>query len=139
MQHLETELPGENMIFVTVTDEESRRIEQQSEKKTKAEIMQVLKKMFGDEKQIPEPDTMLIPKWWSDRLYKGSYSNWPNGYTNHRYHDLQQPFGRIYFAGEHTNSTYLGYVDGAYFSGTFRSPSDSLHPLMGRAIYDFDS
>ncbi|KAL9419326.1 hypothetical protein AB3S75_037144 [Citrus x aurantiifolia] len=116
-QHLENELPGENMIFVTVTDEESRRIEQQSEKKTKAEIMKVLKKMFGNGKQIPEPDTMLIPKWWSNRLYKGSYSNWPNGYTLHSYHDLQQPFGRIYFAGEHTNSTYLGYVDGAYFSG----------------------
>ncbi|KAH9769247.1 polyamine oxidase 1 [Citrus sinensis] len=132
-KHLENELPGENMIFVTVTDEESRRIEQQSEKKTKAEIMQVLKKMFGNGKQIPEPDTMLIPKWWSNRLYKGSYSNWPNGYTLHSYHDLQQPFGRIYFAGEHTNSTYLGYVDGAYFSGTFRSPSDSLYPLLGRA------
>lgn len=106
------------MLFVTVTDEESRRIEQQSDKKTKAEIMHILKKMFGKD-DIPEPETMLVPRWWSNRLFKGSYSNWPNGYTHHNYQDLQQPLGRIYFAGEHTNSTYLGYVDGAYFSGSF--------------------
>ncbi|KAJ4720526.1 Polyamine oxidase 1 [Melia azedarach] len=114
-QHLDTELPGSNILFTTVTDEESRRIEKQSDEQTKAELMVVLKKLFGN--KIPEPQTILVPRWFSNRFYRGSYSNWPNGYTQERYNDLKEPVGPIYFAGEHTNATYIGYADGAYFSG----------------------
>lgn len=31
---------------------------------------------------------------------------------------MQAPIGPIYFTGEHTNSSHLGYTDGAYFAGT---------------------
>ncbi|KAL2634584.1 hypothetical protein R1flu_006063 [Riccia fluitans] len=114
-QHLERELPESNIIFVTVTDDESRKIEQQSNNETLAEIMEVLKSMFGPD--IPEAEEILIPRWWSDRLYKGSFSNWPIGVTHHEFAQLQAPIDRLYFAGEHTSALYNGYIHGAYFSG----------------------
>ncbi|KAF8718078.1 hypothetical protein HU200_025556 [Digitaria exilis] len=39
-QEFEKQYPGANVLLVTVTDEESRRIEQQSDNQTKAEIME---------------------------------------------------------------------------------------------------
>ncbi|GAV75224.1 Amino_oxidase domain-containing protein [Cephalotus follicularis] len=114
-QHLENEIPGSNILFVTVTDTESLRIEQQSDEDTVTEAMEVLKKMFG--KSTPKPISILVPRWWSNRFYKGTYSNWPAAYTQKRYQQLKAHVGPIYFTGEHTNSTYIGYVNGAYFSG----------------------
>ena len=64
-------------MFVTITDDESRRIEQQRDETTKAEIMEVLRKMFGED--IPEPKTILVPRWGQDRFMGGSYMNWPIG------------------------------------------------------------
>ncbi|KAL2634582.1 hypothetical protein R1flu_006061 [Riccia fluitans] len=114
-QHLEREYPGSNVIFVTVTDDESRRIEQQSNNETLAEIMDVLRSMFGPD--VPEAEEILVPRWWSDRLYKGTFSNWPIGVTHHEFAQLQAPIDRLYFAGEHTSALYNGYIHGAYFSG----------------------
>lgn len=81
---MENEIPGSNIIFVTVTDMESKRIEQQSDKETVAEIMVVLKKMFGN--HIPDPHDILVPRWWTHRLYKGTYANWPSRF-NQKSHD----------------------------------------------------
>lgn len=74
-------------MLVTVEDDESIRVEQQSDEETKAEIMEVLRKMFG--KDIPEATHILIPRWKSDRFYQGSYSNWPVGYSQKRHDQLK--------------------------------------------------
>ncbi|KAH9769253.1 polyamine oxidase 1 [Citrus sinensis] len=88
LPHLENEMPGSNILFVTVTDEESRRVERQSDEKTKAEIMNnVLRKLFGN--KIPEPQSIFVPRWWSNRFFNGSYSNWPNGFTQQSYKELK--------------------------------------------------
>lgn len=73
--------------MVTVTDDESRRIEQQKDSKTKAEVMEVLKEMFG--KNIPEATDILVPRWWSNRFYKGSFSNWPIGVNRYEYDQIR--------------------------------------------------
>ncbi|KAF9606228.1 hypothetical protein IFM89_023811 [Coptis chinensis] len=112
---LEREYPGANALLVTVTDDESRRIEQQPDSETKAEVMQVLRDMFG--KNIPEVTDILVPKWWSNRFYKGTFSNWPIGVTRYEYDQIRAPVGRIYFTGEHTSEHYNGYVHGAYLAG----------------------
>ncbi|CAO2819091.1 unnamed protein product [Amaranthus hypochondriacus] len=114
-QHLENEHPGSNVMFVTVTDDESIRVEQQSDKETKAEAMQVLRNMFG--KNIPEATDIMIPRWKSDRFYQGSFTNWPVGYTQKRHNQLRAPVGNVYFTGEHTHPRLFGYADGAYFAG----------------------
>ncbi|KAJ4829075.1 hypothetical protein Tsubulata_030974 [Turnera subulata] len=85
-QHLENEYPGSNILFVTVTGRESRRVEQLSDEEVQAEIMEILKKLFGD--SIPDPEDILVPRWGQSRFYKGSYSNWPARYTQKRHDQL---------------------------------------------------
>lgn len=114
-QHLENEYPGGNLLMVTVTDDEARRIEQQPDHETKIEIMGVLRKMFGSD--IPEMEAILIPRWGRDRFFKGTYSNWPIGVSTHDFDNIKAPVGPIYFTGEHTSEKYNGYVHGAYLAG----------------------
>ncbi|KAI3873411.1 hypothetical protein MKW98_008063 [Papaver atlanticum] len=114
-QHLENEFPGANILLVTVTDEESRRIEQQPDSETLAEIMCVLRNMFGDD--IPYATDILVPRWWSNRFFKGSFSNWPIGVDQCEFDQIRAPVGRVYFTGEHTSREYNGYVHGAYLAG----------------------
>ncbi|KAF2282916.1 hypothetical protein GH714_043336 [Hevea brasiliensis] len=114
-QHLENEYPGSNILFVTVTADESRRIEQLPDEAIEAEIMVILKKFFGD--NIPKPESILVPRWGLDRFYKGSYSNWPDSYSQKRKDQLADPIGPVYFTGEHTSNNYIGYATGAYFAG----------------------
>lgn len=114
-QHLENEHPGSNILFVTVTADESRRVEQLTDEAIEAEIMDVLKKMFGD--NIPNPEDILVPRWGLNRFYKGSYSNWPASYSQKRHDQLGDPVGPVYFSGEHLHNRYLAYVTGAYLAG----------------------
>lgn len=114
-QQFEKQYPGANVLLVTVTDEESRRIEQQKDSETKAEVMEVLREMFGN--NIPEATDILVPRWWSNRFYKGSFSNWPIGVNRYEYEQIRAPVGRVYFTGEHTSVHYNGYVHGAFLAG----------------------
>lgn len=79
---MENEHPGSNILFVTVTADESRRIEQLPDEAIEEEIMVILKKLFGN--NIPKPESILVPRWGLDRFYKGSYSNWPDNYSQKR-------------------------------------------------------
>eukprot|EP01018_Ginkgo_biloba_P022621 Gb_35099 [translate_table: standard] len=114
-QHLENEYPGANLLMVTVTDDESRRIEQQDDNETKAEAMAVLRNMFGN--HIPDAEEILVPKWGRDRFYCGTYSNWPIGVSTKDFNNLKAPIGPVYFTGEHTSQDDNGYVHGAYLAG----------------------
>ncbi|TVU30816.1 hypothetical protein EJB05_22460, partial [Eragrostis curvula] len=115
-QHLEKEYPGCNILLVTVTDDESRRIEQQSDAETKEESMEVLRKMFHDI-DVPDATDILVSRWWSNRFFRGSFSNWPIGVNRNGYNMIREPVGRVYFTGEHTSERYNGYVHGAYLAG----------------------
>ncbi|CAL4933136.1 unnamed protein product [Urochloa decumbens] len=115
-QHLEKEYPGCSILLVTITDDESRRIEQQSDEQTKAEAMEVLRKMFPD-RDVPDATDIFVPRWWSDKFFRGSFSNWPIGVDGYEYDQIGKPVGRVHFTGEHTSEHYNGYVHGAYLAG----------------------
>ncbi|KAL6649389.1 hypothetical protein ACP70R_013613 [Stipagrostis hirtigluma subsp. patula] len=125
-QSFEREYPGANVLLVTVTDDESRRIEQQPDNQTMAEAVAVLRKMFPDE-DVPDATDIYVPRWWSNRFFKGAYSNWPIGVNRYEYDQLRAPVGRVYFTGEHTSELYNGYVHGAYLAGI-----DSADILINR-------
>lgn len=72
---MENVYPGSNILMVTLTDEELKRVENQNDDTTKAEAMQVLRNMFGNE--IPDAEEILVPKWCKNRFQRGSYSNYP--------------------------------------------------------------
>ncbi|GLA67069.1 hypothetical protein AtubIFM56815_009366 [Aspergillus tubingensis] len=55
-------LEGSNILVVTVVNDQAYRVERQSEDKTQAEIMEVLRKIFGDE-TIPEPIGIFYARW----------------------------------------------------------------------------
>ncbi|XP_055817887.1 polyamine oxidase 1 [Solanum dulcamara] len=114
-QHMENAYPGSNMLVVTLTNGESKRVEAQSDQDTLREAMEVLRNMFGPD--IPDATDILVPRWWNNRFQCGSYSNYPI-YANHQLvHDIKEPVGRIFFTGEHTSEKFSGYVHGGYLSG----------------------
>ncbi len=88
LQEFEKQYTDANVLLVTVTDEESRRIEQQPDSQTKAEIMEVVRSMFPDE-DVPDATDILVPRWWSDRFFRGSFSNWPIGVSRYEYDQLR--------------------------------------------------
>ncbi|KAF3036521.1 hypothetical protein E8E11_000239 [Didymella keratinophila] len=117
-QSLSTEgfFPGSNILFATVVDEQSARIEAQDDETTKAELMEVLRQMFPDV-DVPDPIDFMYPRWGLNPWTYGSYSNWPAGTTLEMHQNLRANVDRLYFAGEHTSAEYFGYLHGAWFEG----------------------
>ncbi|KAF8527026.1 amine oxidase [Hysterangium stoloniferum] len=108
--------PGSHVLFVTVTDRESIRIERQPDATTQDEMMDVLRSMYGQD--IPEPEEILFKRWDSDPLFRGSYSNWGASFPPELFVLLREPVEqRLWFAGEGTSDHYYGFLHGAYFEG----------------------
>lgn len=72
---MENAFPGSNILVVTLTNGESKRVEAQSDEETLKEAMGVLRDMFGP--NIPNATDILVPRWWNNRFQRGSYSNYP--------------------------------------------------------------
>uniref|UniRef100_A0A803LC14 Amine oxidase domain-containing protein n=1 Tax=Chenopodium quinoa TaxID=63459 RepID=A0A803LC14_CHEQI len=122
-QHMDNAYPGSNILVVTLTNDESKRVEAQSDQETLREAMEVLKDMFGPD--IPDATDVLVPRWWNNRFQRGSYSNYPIISNNKVARDLKDPVGRIFFSGEHTSERFNGYVHGGYLAGI-----DSANALL---------
>lgn len=114
-QHMENAYPGSNILVVTLTNGESKRVEAQSNQETLKEAMEVLRDMFGP--NIPNAIDILVPRWWSNRFQRGSYSNYPivSSYQDVQY--VKAPVGRVFFTGEHTSENFSGFVHGGYLTG----------------------
>ncbi|KAJ4415600.1 hypothetical protein N0V82_007234 [Gnomoniopsis sp. IMI 355080] len=117
-QSLSTEgfMPGSNIIFATVVDDESYRIEKQTDDQTKEEGLEVLRSMFPDV-DIPEPTAFMYPRWSTEPWTHGSYSNWPVGMTLEKHQNLRANVKNLWFAGEHTSAQQYGFLQGAWFEG----------------------
>lgn len=109
-------LPGSGIIFVTVVQSQSYRVEAQDDDTTKAQVLAVLRNMFGPA-NVPEPIAFLYPRWSLEPWAYGSYSNWPPSTTLEMHQNLRANVGRLYFAGEATSAEYFGFLHGAYFEG----------------------
>ncbi|KNZ71880.1 Polyamine oxidase [Termitomyces sp. J132] len=109
-------LPGSGLIFVTVTGDYSKRIEALPDSQVKAEVLNVLQSMFPNI-TVPPPLDFYFPRWTSDPLYRGSYSNWPPSFVQQHHVNLRSNVDRLYFAGEATSMKYYGFLHGAYFEG----------------------
>ena len=109
-------LPGSNIIFATVTNDESYRLEGLTDDEAKAEGLAVLRQMFPDA-TIPEPTGFMYPRWTKTPWARGSYSNWPVGTTLEMHQNLRANVGRLWYAGEATSASYFGFLHGAWFEG----------------------
>lgn len=108
--------PGSHVIFVTVTESQSYRVEKMTDAQTQAEVMAVLRSMFPGV-DIPEPTAFVYPRWTQTPWAYGSFSCWPAGTTLEMHENLRANVDRLWFAGEHTSASYFGYMQGAYFEG----------------------
>ncbi|XP_078346841.1 uncharacterized protein LOC144632113 [Oculina patagonica] len=106
---------GSNVLLVTVTEDEGKRIEQQTYNETKAEVMKVMRKIYGQ--GIPDATAIYYYRWSQDPFTQGSYSDSIVGFTSEDFNKLGQNLGRLYFSGEATSEVWYGYIQGAYLSG----------------------
>ncbi|KAF5672679.1 n1-acetylpolyamine oxidase [Fusarium denticulatum] len=109
-------IPGSNILFGTVVQQQAYEVEQQSDQKTKKEIMEVLRSMFPD-KHVPEPIAFMYPCWSMEEWSYGSYSNWPVGMTLEKHQNLRANEDGLWSAGEANSAEFFGYLQGAYFEG----------------------
>ena len=86
-QHMDNAYPGSNILVVTLTNGESKRVEAQSDQEAKMEAMEVLRDMFGPD--IPDAIDILVPRWWNNRFQRGSYSNYPIISNNQLVRDIK--------------------------------------------------
>ena len=63
----------------------------------------------------------------------GSYSNYSVGQLSRFWPALRQPYGRLYFAGEHTADLYIGYMEGAVRSGQRAAEALTGQRVRGRS------
>ncbi|OBZ74427.1 Polyamine oxidase [Grifola frondosa] len=101
-------LPGSGIIFVTVTGDYSERIEALPDSQVQDEVMGVLRSMFPNV-TIPDPLDFHFPRWFSNPLFRGSYSNWPAPLSSEHRENLRATVEqRLWFAGEATSLKYFG-------------------------------
>ena len=104
-----------NLFCIIVSGDEAIRLELILDKEIiKKEINTIARLMLGEEINVAD---VYIPKWNSNELYKGTFSNWPVDLSNKEFEIMKKPINNLYFAGEHTSEKYNGYVHGAYISG----------------------
>lgn len=108
-------IPGSKIFVGTVVDDQSYRIEAQPDELTQAEVMEVLRAMYGED--IPEPTAFYYPRWTQTPWAHGSFSNWPPSTSLQAHENLRANVGRLFFAGEATSQEFFGYLQGAYFEG----------------------
>ncbi|KZT19152.1 amine oxidase [Neolentinus lepideus HHB14362 ss-1] len=137
--------PGSGVLFVTVTGDFAKRVDAMPEEEVKAEVLEVLGRMYPGV-EIPEPTSFHIPHWLSDPLFRGSYSNWPAGFTRAQHAVVRAKTGgrgRVWFAGEHTSERwFVGFLHGAYYEGV-AAAEEIVECLRGGAgcaeVMDFEA
>jgi polyamine oxidase len=103
-----------NMLLVTVVQADSVRVEEQTEAETIREVRGVTTMMYG---VADAPLGIFVPRWSSDRAFRGSWSNIAVGAGAADFDAMRRPLGSLYFAGEATDATYNGFTLGGYTSG----------------------
>ncbi|KAJ5597436.1 hypothetical protein N7537_007520 [Penicillium hordei] len=108
-------LEGSGLMVATVVNDQSYRVEAQSNEETQAEVMEVLRNMYGPD--IPDPTHLWYQRWTQTPWAYGSYSNWPPSTSLQAHQNLRANIGNVFFAGEATSQEFFGYLQGAYFEG----------------------
>ena len=109
-------LPSDaNILLFFLTEDHALRVSKQPKNITQMEIMEILRKIYGN--SIPEPEDILVSPWIEDPLFRGMFTNVSPGVTDEMYEVASKPIGNLYFSGEGTCREYFGTVVGAYMSG----------------------
>lgn len=108
---VETGMP---ILLALHAGEAASKMRQMSNDQIANEAFSVLRTAYSD---AMKPLRATTTAWEDDPYAYGSYSFVKVGGSLEMYDDLSNPQGKVYFAGEHTNSNYPATVHGAYLSG----------------------
>jgi polyamine oxidase len=103
------------MVIITLTGSEAIRVSNQNVEDTKAEIMNVIKQIYGN--STSNITDILIPSWINDPLYRGMYAYPRFGMIENDLFTIKQPSGKLYFSGDSLSFPYMGYIHGGYCEG----------------------
>ncbi|MBD2578888.1 FAD-dependent oxidoreductase [Oscillatoria sp. FACHB-1406] len=105
-----------NILVTFALGSAATAMETQSNAQIQAEVLEVLKSIFGS--KVAPPQRLLVTRWGSDVFAGGCYSYSAVGATLNDFKTLGEPVAdKLFFAGEHTSVKYRATVHGAYLSG----------------------
>ena len=105
-----------NVLNFDVTGDLAIKVATQNLNKTKDEMMEILRKIYGND--IPEPTNIIVSNFTTNSLFHGAYTVFSPGVSESIFEDILEPVnGRLYFAGDSLNRTHYGFTHGAYGSG----------------------
>jgi hypothetical protein len=108
--------PGSFVLSFHVADAYADQFETQSHNETGRLIVEALEALLGI--AVPDPLNILVSSFINDPYFNGSYSDVPVGVTEEDYYAMTKTLDdRVYFAGEHLDDVYYGYVHGAILNG----------------------
>ena len=104
-------------LIFSATGAQSSFIERQSDTENKANVMNMLRDMYGH--SIPDyPINFHVPRWKNDSNFYGAYSFWPVDFTENDHVYLRSDErGRLFFAGEAMSKDFFGFLQGAICTG----------------------
>jgi len=86
---------------------------------TEAELIEQMRSQV--QVMYPESSRLFIKaevqSWNRETWTQGGYTAYGPGQVTQFWGVFKQPFGKVYFAGEHTDNLYPGYLEGAVRSG----------------------
>ncbi|KAI8468003.1 MAG: hypothetical protein J3K34DRAFT_523289 [Monoraphidium minutum] len=120
-------LPGSNIIMVTITDVMSAQMEALPDAVILQKVVTRLQAIYPVANTTGSMLTgYVIPRWYTNDLFGGSYTNWPAGMTEEGYEIMREPVGtpgdmsapgKILMAGEAACKRMNGYMPGGYAAG----------------------
>jgi len=113
-----TESTEQPTLIALVSGSQALALEEADDADIVAGALKVLRLIVGEE-LVEVPEGYTITRWGRDPFSRGSYSYVSVGCTPLDMDALARPLegGRVFFAGEHTNSEYPASVHGAFISG----------------------
>ncbi|XP_071955921.1 uncharacterized protein [Antedon mediterranea] len=106
---------GSNILLWDLTGDEARRVEGLTDEEVQAEILAVLRLIYGSN-NVPEPINIMVSRWSKNPLTMGSYSIWAPAMEEECFEKMESRVGNVFFGGEYTSEDN-GYVQGGLDSG----------------------
>ena len=108
--------PGNPPILEAfLTGETGLRVAQQDPEITKQQIVEVLRRIYGD--RVTEPVDITLHDFITSPFYNGNFARSLVGVNAETFENILTPAGRLYFTGEATNARFMANLQGGYFSG----------------------
>ena len=108
--------PGNPPILEAfLTGETSQRVALQDPEITKQQIVDILRRIYGD--RVTEPVDIFLHDYATNPYFYGNLDIALVGVTRQTFVNYAAPVGRLYFSGSGASAEFLSILQGAYYSG----------------------